>query len=215
MRIPRLQTAVAAAFLAALLAGCDSSTEVRRDPREGSVSFTYSGHSSGSYAATGVPPAPGPVSGTYSAGYSTAAGYVVSSVATRAAPAGDRFVIELRGPPGPGTFTTGACPANDGEVRCLYSLVLIVNFRPGGSASDPGRLHYSATDGTLTIERVSQGRIRGTFSGHAQTREGHVTDISNGRFDVALDPYGPQSVLSLTPARRRARALVGAWSPVL
>ncbi len=166
----------------------------------GFVSFTYTGDESGRYFAFGEPDS---VVGTTPMGADFAAGthyYVgteprqafgtsVTSTARGRAGLSDGIHIQFNGPLQPRTYTISTCGRGGGPFCPLINLVFDVDNSVDGGGTQTR--YYSFTGGTITIESVEDGRVRGTFIGTAvstdwTTGETSTIVITDGRFDVPV-----------------------------
>lgn len=166
----------------------------------GFVSFTYSGDENGRYFAFGAPDS---VVGTTPMGADFAAGthyYVgteprqefgtaVTSTARGQAGLSDGIHIQFNGPLEPRTYNISTCGRGGGPFCPLITLVFDVdNDVPGGGTQTR---YYEFSSGTITIESVEDGRVRGTFSGTAVSTDGSTGEtstivVTDGRFDVPV-----------------------------
>lgn len=211
----RSSAAAALALSLALLGGCDRQPVgpaapdapaldgLPRNPpgREdaGFVAFTYSGAESGRFFAFGEPEG---VSGSTPTGddFAAARHYVIGAAGGlslgTAVTASDRsgagladlFHLQFPGPLRTGTFTVSSCGRGGGPFCPLINLVFDVDPEVDGGGADAR--YYSLRSGTIAVESVDGGRVRGTFSGVAVRdnpapgeEAGEIT-ITGGRFDV-------------------------------
>jgi hypothetical protein len=182
----RSKNALLAASLA-LLIGC-SSDAVSPSALSGTLAFSYSGGSSGTFSATGALSA-----GTSATGYAvggrdqTNTGTVVLASFPRTATTSD--IVSLFIP----RLTSGSSTV---DVACVTTTCagLSVTF---GSANAGGGSFVQLcflTTGTLTITTISSSRATGTFSGtgdcFSQTALGTTSafTVTGGTFDVAIVP---------------------------
>ena len=178
----RLRTAALAALLAALLPGCDSATEVSGDPRHGEVRFHHAGHQDGVFHAAGAPPDTTAVERDVTFGWEAGSGYQIAAYDQRGRWNGDTFQMFVQGSLEPGTYSSSQC-ANGESARCLSWMVLLLDGYHG-SHDAPQGVTYSLRRGTVTLESVDAGRLRGVFSATLETAGGDSLTVTGGRFDV-------------------------------
>lgn len=180
------------------MAGLPQNPPGREDA--GFLSFTYSGDESGRYFAFGAADS---VSGTAPMGDDFAAathyylgiptrqefGTSVTSTARGRAGLSDLAHIQFNGALEPRTYNISTCGRGGGPFCPLINLVFDVdNDVPGGGTQ---ARYYEFSSGTIVIESVEDGRVRGTFSGTAvstdwTTGETRTIVITDGRFDVPV-----------------------------
>lgn len=170
--------------------------------REGAgfVSFTYTGDETGRYFAFGEPDS---IVGTTPMGADFAAathyyvgnptrqefGTAVTGTARAQGGLSDLVHIQFNGALEPRTYTISTCGRGGGPFCPLINLVFDVdNDVPGGGTQ---ARYYEFSSGTVTVESVEDGRVRGTFSGTAtstdwSTGETSTIVITDGRFDVPV-----------------------------
>jgi hypothetical protein len=169
----------------------------------GVLTFTYSGDESGRFFAFGEPDS---VVGSTPMGAEFAAavhyfagvpsreefGTAISSTARGRAGLSDLVHIQFPGALQTGTFTISTCGRGGGPFCPLIAIVLDVDNRVEGGGTQVR--YYEFTSGTITIESVEDGRVRGTFSGTAvstnwTTGETSTIVITDGRFDVPVSEH--------------------------
>lgn len=166
--------------LAFPLVGCDDADPAGPDVVEG-VSFTFSGDTSGTYAAsdpvrldTGGVPEFG--SWAIQAQPDSLGGLAIASFRATADPKGDLFVLQLDqrrlGPFTP-CEPNGAC---HGRVFFGYHAAQFEDY-------------FEIVSGTVTIDELGNGRLKGTFRFTARDQGGTGTRtlvVDDGEFDVPL-----------------------------
>lgn len=166
--------------LALPLVGCDDADPAGPDVVEG-VSFTFSGDTSGTYAAsdpvrldTGGVPEFG--SWAIQAQPDSLGGLAIASFRATADPKGDLFVLQLDqrrlGPFTP-CEPNGAC---HGRVFFGYHAAQFEDY-------------FEIVSGTVTIDELGNGRLKGTFRFTARDQGGTGTRtlvVDDGEFDVPL-----------------------------
>jgi hypothetical protein len=181
-----------------VLSGLPTNPPGREDA--GFVSFTYSGDENGRYFAFGEPDS---IVGTTPMGADFAAGthyYVgteprqafgtsITSTARARAGLSDLIHIQFNGPLQPRTYSISTCGRGGGPFCPLINLVFDVDNSVDGGGTQAR--YYSFSSGTITIESVADGRVRGTFTGTAvstdwSTGETSTIVITDGRFDVPV-----------------------------
>lgn len=178
--------AIAAAFGLALSA-CESATSSDEAP-QGTLSFSFSGDTTGSYDATGRFNRRRPDLGTFAVG---ATGQVTGgealAVFAHAARAGtglaraDEFLLSVENPE-VGTVT---CETTDAD--CPIGAIFFIGAVAGGDADDI----YTSVDGTVTITSLTEDRARGTFTFGMEAfgsgeEEPTVLQVASGSFDVPI-----------------------------
>lgn len=185
-----------AGLLAAFTAACgDGGTEP--ELQTGSLSFSYSGAESGTFAATGpldvdggAPTSDGAAAQSYGTTFTRIA-------AVRMAGSNQADIIQFALPAvtGPGSFSLDmeCLSASYGGFTCPFAVIgLSVPTQsppPGSPTVLPDGL-YAFASGTITVTSVTATRIVGTFSGSAQSIEfdpsagAEVITVTNGTFDV-------------------------------
>jgi hypothetical protein len=116
-------------------------------------------------------------------------GTAITSTARGQAGLSDGIHIQFNGALEPRTYNISTCGRGGGPFCPLITLVFDVdNDVPGGGTQTR---YYEFSSGTITIESVEDGRVRGTFSGTAvstdwSTGETSTIVITDGRFDVPV-----------------------------
>lgn len=176
---------------ASSLNGLPQSPPGREDA--GFVSFTYSGDESGRFFAFGAPTG---FDGIVPTGERFAAGrhYVLGSppfqrlgtVVTASDRSGagliDGLHLQFPGPLQTGTYTLNSC--GRGMPFCPV-VNLVFDVDPSAAGGGEQVRYYTLQTGTLTIESIENGRVRGTFEGTA-VGDGGTFVITDGRFDVPV-----------------------------
>jgi len=151
----------------------------------GELSFNYSGALSGRFEAEGG------LTGTSSPGDEYAVGMVdanenamgVSAFVPTGSNRGDKVVIVIPGASRPGTYTIsddcGDCPG-----------FLLYFGLPTNQQADPASTRiFVAIEGQISVSRVDDGRMVGTFSGKAIEVLGDdegMLDVTSGSFNVPV-----------------------------
>jgi hypothetical protein len=172
---------VASVFLSLL--ACDST-----EPNvSGSVSFTYTGAGGGTFSAAGdVPSFNAPsTSSSWAVGYTDAGETYVVASRPRTGGLTDLAVLRIQ------RTTTGSEPIDpacdvDGSAACS-GLMFSLNFNGNG---DTGDFFCFLSSGTVVVTEISEGRIKGTFSGSGSCTAGAggtpaAFAVTGGSFDVA------------------------------
>lgn len=166
----------------------------------GVLAFTYTGDETGRFFAFGEPDS---VSGSapmgaefarathFYLGIPTRQEFGTAVTATARAPGGlqDGIHIQFPGPLQPGTYNISTCGRGGGPFCPLINLSFGSDPSVVGGGTETR--YYSFTSGTITIQSVQDGRVRGTFSGTAvstdwSTGETSTIVITDGRFDVPV-----------------------------
>jgi len=195
------------ALVAALLlvaCACERSLTGLRNPAENVVAFDYAGVRTGRFEAKGLPPEDGRIGGSFAIAYDRAApgGIYLYAFVTTTAPRGDLVIIRI--PDKPGTYDF-AC-AIGGRDTCAYAEGTF-NMDPAGTGLEEGRVDMSTISGVVTVTEVTGTRVRGSFSGAAETfvpssnQPAGIFSIANGRFDVQRRPEPARLQLSPLAAR--------------
>ncbi|HEX2077669.1 MAG TPA: hypothetical protein VHG08_08165 [Longimicrobium sp.] len=159
----------------------------------GFLSFTYSGDESGRYFAFGEP---GGASGTTLTGENFAAarhyvlgsppfqrlGTAITSTDRSGAGLSDHVPLQFPGPLRTGTFVVNSC-GRGGAFCPVVNIVLDADDVVDGGGSQAR--YFTLQTGTITIESIDDGRIRGTFEGTAVGETGQFV-VTDGRFDVPV-----------------------------
>lgn len=177
------------------LSGLPANPPGREDA--GFVSFTYTGDESGRFFAFGEPTG---LDGSRPTGvrFAAATHYVLGTpafqrlgttiTASDRSGAGliDHLHLQFPGPLRTGTFTLNACGPRGMPFCPVVNLVFDVDESVDGGGGQAR--YYSLQNGTLTIESVEDGRVRGTFQGTA-VGDGGTFVITDGRFDVPVTEW--------------------------
>lgn len=186
MKTTLLTTALAAATLA--LAGCkDSTGSNNNEIASGSLAFSYTGVRSGSYSASGAihPNATSFTKATFASGVKLAQGgtnYVgiIAYVPVTASTGHEVLFIFPSVAAGQNLSLSDDCVGAD----CPLALVA---FDTDPDLEEDDSEPFFFTDGTLHVTSTSNGRVSGTFSGHAEGFDGtRVITVTGGSFDVPL-----------------------------
>ena len=169
--------------LALSLAACDDATGAGGETDDRHVSFQFSGARSGSFLAEGAPPANHPSQATWVAAERDAEfDEILIYGAQRRTQAGHDAVALLVPDDGPGTYTlVGDCETGCADVKLYFGST------PGEATEEVCTL----LTGTVRVDAVSQGRIRGVFSGEgrcydpAQPGQPQIA-VRSGEFDVPV-----------------------------
>lgn len=159
----------------------------------GFLSFTYSGDENGRYFAFGEPTGS---SGSIPTGENFAAArhYVIGTPATQrlgtsisstdrsGGGLSDGVHLQFPGPLRTGTFVVGSCGRGGPFCPAVNIVLDSDNSVDGGGAQVR---YFSLTSGTITIDSIEDGRIRGTFEGTAVGETGQFV-VTDGRFDVPV-----------------------------
>ncbi|HEU0015496.1 MAG TPA: hypothetical protein VFQ45_17570 [Longimicrobium sp.] len=189
-----------------MIAGCDGSPSVPDFDPVGSVSFTYTGARSGSYEAQGamIPQggtAPQPVTGATA----YREGDVLSILAFRATTAtvGDGFVLVLGGVTQRSSVQLDPLSCSEQSLSTCRAGVFAPNIDAAALSENPDLATLAANAyvlaiGSVNVTTFNAVRVKGTFSGTAIPLGGtgfpstqqvaNLVTISNGRFDVPLQP---------------------------
>lgn len=149
--------------------------------------FDFTGATSGTYLAEGLPPEDGSIRGSYAVSYpGIGEDFALYSFRATVAPRGDFFL--LTAPPVPGTYKV-ECDEVD---RCFF-LFGYMNLDASTRGHDAGEKRFVIQSGSVTVTTVTDGRVQGTFAGSGITVDrptGAVGTlvVSDGRFDVERRP---------------------------
>jgi len=178
-----------AAIASTTVAGCGDRRPTEPEPVT-SLSFTYSGGSSGTYSVQGDVRLDGeqrPAYGTWAAALQVP-GSDLSITAARAgaAPMADVFLIALHNISAPGTYPLDPGCTFDTPTSCAIGM-LAFNYDWNSSARLPDPL-YVLVLGTITVSAMDAARIRGTFQvvGIRPPALAPAISLTNGRFDVPI-----------------------------
>lgn len=207
------QNIIRAAFTGAvaLLAACGDSTgpDKPSNSNAGSLGFSYSGDRVGSYSASGVFSRDGGspfVKQPFATGIRNQAGgqqeMVLLSYTPVSAATGNMVLFIV-----PNVTATGGYPLHTSctdDADCPFAGVFF-DTDPGVEEDDSEA--YVFTDGTLNVTSVTDGHLRGTFSGTAATLSGErVITVADGSFDVPVKDGGTLGpALTRIPVRSGAR----------
>ena len=184
-----------AGFLLAALAACgggDGPTEPVAS--DNSISFSYSGAASGSFAVSGVP-GPGADGASAFSFDGEPPMLVVGGVKMHSASRAAFMNLILPAVTAPRSFSLSDDACLDFNAVCPLAL-----FAPDMAAGPPSLIPdadleevYLFTGGTVVVTFVSAARVAGTFSGTAQNTPLNNTPaktitVSNGKFDVTITP---------------------------
>ena len=174
------------------MAACKDSTGSDNNGNNGSLSFNYSGARSGSYQASGQYQS----SGTSFAKQSFAVGTntvlfgtpvaLIASYQPTTSSRGDEVILVLEGNAHTGTYSRDFdCDANCAIGFVSYGIDPALD-------DDTSSDDFSFADGTVTVTSVSNGRMRGTFSGHMEDDETSLRTVNvvSGSFDVPMVSSG-------------------------
>lgn len=190
--MPQLRFRAAAFALAALalLGGCRDASgpapEPVPDPNEGTMAFTFSGDTGGTFLARGVPPQGPPYAERYTRGFVDPNDGNTYLIGYQGPGAGERLVLVLVDVTGPGTVVScGAVqPLPPGHPPCFFS-TLFLDYDPSGP---PTSNIYLTHTGTLQVTELGE-RLSGTFSAEVRKRTGEVVTISGGSFDFPAPAF--------------------------
>lgn len=187
-----------ALLLATVLAGCQDSPTGEQADLRGSLSFTYRGRITGSFAADGRLTSPaGAVILPNGAAAAVRRSNTVTLVAARrgAGTTADVFTLGLGDADRAGTYSIDPLTCNDGGgATCRIGA-----FGPAldpAVAIDPtlpavADKAYVLVLGSVRITEISARRVRGEFSGTAALANDplHPLTIADGRFDVPIQTF--------------------------
>jgi len=183
----RIFRAACAMMVAGVLAACgDSTGSGGLAADEGLVTFSYSGTVGGRFSARGGA-RPASSSTVEYAEARRQPGYL-EVWAGDPLPNGHLDGLRLTAyfDPAPGTYPmcSGITPA----VGPCVEVLVFINLDPGGSGVKPGEYVFAvASSGSVTIEELSGGRVRGTFSGNVMGSSVFgAIEVTSGRFDVPI-----------------------------
>lgn len=213
--IPRIPALALAACLVAV-AACDDGTTGPVDAPSGSLSFSYSGAQSGSFSATGqygedrtgsFEWRPFAVGLRYFDNSVNAQTIDIFGVAPRSGTRGDAvdlFIDDLTQPRAL-SLDLEACLLNRATLDVRDGCAVGLFAFDASPQTGAGEIWLTRT-GTLTVEAVSAGRIRGSFSGTLVNEDDDVITVSGGTFDVPVVNRDDVSRLSRSLARAEMRA---------
>ena len=184
-------------LLAAASVSCgDGGTEP--ELQIGSLTFSYSGAESGTFAVSGpLDIDGGPPSSDGAGAVTSNANAVTRITAVRIAGSGEADIIQILLPPvtAPGSFTLDMeclSLSSDG-FDCPFAvlgLALPTTSPPPGTTPTPPEGLYVFSSGTVTVTSVTATRITGTFTGTAESISFDLSAppetvvVTNGTFDV-------------------------------
>ena len=169
--------------LALALAACDDATGSSAQGDDSRVSFEFSGARAGSFLAQGGPPANTPSQATWVAAERDAEfdEILIYGAQMRSQTKHDAVAL-LIPDDGPGNYAL----LQDCETGCAD-----VKLYFGSSSGQATEQVCTLTSGTVRVDAVSQGRIRGAFSGQgscydpAQPNQPQIA-VQGGEFDVPV-----------------------------
>jgi hypothetical protein len=180
--------AACAATAVAVLASCsDSPTGPDLDPGEGLLTFEYTGAVQGEFSARGgeqltQPPTTPYAEALREVGFSgIQAGYPRANGRLDAVTLVGNFDFSER--------TVPACVPGTQVPLCMNIRVFLDT--DGFSDRQPGERFFTvATSGTIRIDRVTETRVRGSFSGTLRDPLTNETiQVTDGRFDLPLRDF--------------------------
>lgn len=183
----RLRAAALALAALALVGGCKDASGPDLGPDEGTMGFTFSGDTAGTFSARGVPPTGAPYADSYTRGFIEPTDGNTYLIGYQGPGAGERLVLILAGVPEAATGTVVSCAEAQSLAQPCFHATFYLGFNPGVSG---GTKVYQSSTGTLRITENGPERIRGTFSAGVSRQTGPSVTISNGTFDFPL-PTGP------------------------
>ncbi|HYW11819.1 MAG TPA: hypothetical protein VE871_07665 [Longimicrobium sp.] len=176
--------AIAAAFGLALSA-CESATNSDEAP-QGTLSFTFSGDTAGTYNATGRFNRRRPDIGTFAVGATgQVAGGDALAVFAHAARTGtlaraDEFLLSVENP------EVGSVTCATGNVDCPFGAIFFIGAVAGGDAD----AIYTSVNGTVNITSINGDRARGTFTfqmeAFGEEEDPRTVQVTSGTFDVPI-----------------------------
>jgi hypothetical protein len=207
-----MHAVIRSTFLAAtcgLLLACGSKDATGPDgDLSGTIRFTYSGAGyNGTFNASGVwalSAVGKPKSNSMAAGLAETAGehqiHTMIGLVVKGTKF-DEFFANVS-EQSTGTYTVGQnCSPVKGSVLCAFvEFGIDITDDDFEDESDP---FFVLTSGEVIVTSVSEGRLKGTFSGTGKPSDGGTATISitNGTFDVPLrDPSAFAGMKSLVPA---------------
>lgn len=175
------------------LAGCGDDGNPAGPGAEGSLSFTYSGDISGTFAVSGGKGREGeryPRNEFAAASRSRSGGFVrIDGVRPTQHPKLDFVGMSLLGVTGPKTITVCAIAAVAPDCADVQ---FTLGENVTSSGLDPDHV-YVFTSGSVTVSEITAERVRGTFQGTGASIEpmGQVNfartiAVTNGQFDVPV-----------------------------
>lgn len=192
--------------LVAGLAACKDSTgsDKKTDNGSGSMSFSFTGSTTGSFSASGAfPTTSGVPTVQFAAAVrdttSTGEPYMVL-LGFQPTTSGRGHLVEFdfANSTAPQTLTLDeACYSHSTLTGCAIALVGL-NYDLSTSSSVAGEESYFFDSGTFTVTSVDATHVRGTFTGHATDSDtGHTITVTAGQFDV---PFVHPSAATLNRA---------------
>jgi hypothetical protein len=186
MRRLHFTLAVAAAAVVGLGA-CSDSTGAK--DRDSTVSFQYSGFSTGSFTASGNATNASQTHPAFAAAIRDTtddAEPVVAIVGFQALENGRTSFIDLEfvEPSKPGDISLDdTCGTGTSHVGCGLAL-LAFNWDLTVDSAAAGEESYLVTGGTVHVSEISSTRVRGTFTAQAEDDNAHTITVTGGSFDV-------------------------------
>ena len=166
----------------AILASCGDSSGPGNN--SGTVGFSYSGATAGSFNASGRLPLNGQTETVqWAAGFRSDVDVAIGVIATspRNSTSHDFFILQIP------RLTTGSATI-DPSCTADNCAVVLVDINANNSTSE-AEFSCGLTAGTLTLTSVTSSRAEGTFSGTGECVSLAGTTaftVTNGTFDVAL-----------------------------
>lgn len=191
--VPAGRTCAGICLVALAVAACGGDGPIDPVSPTASMSFTYSGAESGSFAVTGLSgPSRSGASAVRFDGPPTL--LMVSGTQLRTSTHLDFLDFVMPPAAAPKTFSLGD-DCGPSTAACPVGAVGIdqpAKFELGNPGAEPDPRFFVFTSGTVTVTMASATRIAGTFEGTAQTltlqETPRVLTITNGKFDVPLVP---------------------------
>jgi hypothetical protein len=193
MKIHRKMLLLSALFGALATPACRDGGTDPSAGESGTVSFTYvAGSQSRSYTASGAVSLSGGSAqfGTWAVAGRSGSELLVMAFVERTGSRGDGFFLYLPQVNGPRTDAFTEECGNDPDAICPY-VSLVTGMMLGDD--DSFTRSCALESGTVTVTAISDGRVRGTFSGTgecfvAATDADEAFRITNGTFDVPVRP---------------------------
>ncbi len=182
----RIFRAACAMMMAGVLASCGDSTGPELGPDEGRVAFDYRGDAQGRFSARGGPNLTSPPTAEYveairQPGYlGIHAGKPRSNGRRDAVYLMARFNLEAAG-------TFPVCAVTVPVTGPCIEVLILINVDSVNTLS-PGEYSFIPTSGSVTIQELGGGRVRGTFSTEMQAypQTWETLEATGGRFDVPI-----------------------------
>lgn len=180
MTIPTLKRLLGTATLALALAACNNDSTGSADNPPGSLSFTYSGTETGSFAA----------SGAFDPDANELSDYAVASIlgsqlvviASDTLGSGRSNLFAIYAPPSTGVTT---CTATTSQLSCRIGgeFLTEVSSNPNEGFGES----YAGYVGTVEVTELANNRVRGTFSIVLESENStNQVEIRAGTFDAPL-----------------------------